>query len=96
MKKIYPRQIKEIIDSILKDSNDSENFLRQQACYMWVEIVGPAVNSHTTRRYVDGTVLHVYINSASLKNELSFHRTSIIDRINKSIGKTVLTELVIH
>ncbi|MEE0978704.1 MAG: DUF721 domain-containing protein [Muribaculaceae bacterium] len=96
MKRIYPKQINEIIDAVLLQSDTNDNFLRQQACYMWVEVVGPAVNSYTTRRYVEGTVLHVYIASASLKNELSFHRSSIVDKINRSIGKTVITELIIH
>ena len=96
MKRVYPKQIKEIIDSVLKDSTEGDNFLRQQACYLWVETVGPVLNSHTSRRYVDGSVLHVFINSASLKNELSYHRSSIVERINKTLGKNVLTELVIH
>ena len=54
MKKVYPKQIREIIDSVLRDSDEGENFLRQQACYLWVEMVGPVVNSYTSRRYVDG------------------------------------------
>lgn len=96
MKKIYPKQIKEIIDGVLKESDAGENFLRQQACYLWVETVGPVVNSFTSRRYVDGSTMHVYITSASLKNELSYHRSSIVEKINKALGKNVLTELIIH
>ena len=34
MKRVYPKQIKEIIDSVLKDSTEGDNFLRQQACYL--------------------------------------------------------------
>lgn len=96
MKKVYPKQVKEIIDSLLRESDEGENFLRQQACYLWVETVGPVVNSYTSRRYVDGSVLHVFITSASLKSELSFHRSSIVEKINKTLGKDVLTELIIH
>lgn len=96
MKKRYPKQVKEIIDLALKDSDEAENFLRQQACFLWVETVGPVVNGYTFRRYVEGSVLHVYLTSASLKNELSFHRSSIVEQINKTLGKNVLTELIIH
>ncbi|MDE7154325.1 MAG: DUF721 domain-containing protein [Muribaculaceae bacterium] len=96
MKKTYPKQVREIIDSVLRESDDAENFLRQQACFLWVETVGPVINSYTYRRYVEGSVLHVYLTSASLKNELSFHRSSIVESINKSLGKNVLTELIIH
>lgn len=68
----------------------------QRASYLWPEIVGPVVNRMTTRRYVDGGVLHVYISSASLKNELSFLTANLISRINETIGKEVIKSIVIH
>ena len=40
--------------------------------------------------------MHVYITSAVLKNELSFCRASLVEKINKAVGSDVLTEIVFH
>ena len=97
MKKTYPRLFRNIFDSVVKQSNDSDNFLRQQASFLWPEIVGPGVNRYTARRYVDDAgTLHVYITSASLKNELSFHRNVIAEKLNRLVGKDVITDIQLH
>lgn len=97
MKKTYPRLFRDIFDSVVKQSDDSDNFLRQQASFLWTDIVGPGVNRYTSRRYVDdGGVLHVYITSAPLKNELSFHRATIVQKLNMLVGKDVITDIQLH
>ncbi len=97
MKKTYPKLFSEIFDSVVKQTSDSDNFLRQQASYLWTEIVGPGVNRYTLRRYVDDLgVLHVFITSAPLKNELSFHRETIRQKLNSLIGKDVINDIQLH
>ena len=68
----------------------------QRALYMWPEIVGPGVNRYTTRRYVDHGVMHVYLSSAVLKNELSFHKTSLVEQLNRAAGSNVISQIVLH
>ncbi|MDE7092142.1 MAG: DUF721 domain-containing protein [Muribaculaceae bacterium] len=97
MKKTYRKLFSEIFDSVVKQTSDSDNFLRQQASYLWTEIVGPGVNRYTSRRYVDDMgVFHVYITSAPLKNELSFHRETIRQKLNTLVGKDVINDIQLH
>ncbi len=96
MKKTYPESIRRIIDRVISQTDSADAFLEQRACYLWVEVVGPGVNRYTSRRYVDNGVLHVYLTSAPLKNELSFHRAALTERINSIIGKNVLKDIMIH
>ncbi|MBD5379420.1 MAG: DUF721 domain-containing protein [Bacteroides sp.] len=97
MKKTYPKLFREIFDNVVKQTSDTDNFMRQQASYLWTEIVGPGVNRYTSRRYVDDLgVLHVYITSAPLKNELSFHRTTIKEKLNSAVGKDVISDIQLH
>ncbi|MDE6263271.1 MAG: DUF721 domain-containing protein, partial [Muribaculaceae bacterium] len=53
---------------------------------------------HTTRRYVtEQGVMHVFINSAALKSELSFMRSRLVAQLNEFAGVTnAITELIIH
>lgn len=74
----------------------ADTMAQHRACYIWPEIVGPGVNRYTLRRYVEGSVLHVHITSAPLKNELSFHRQRLVELINQAVGSQALTDIVIH
>ena len=96
MKRTEPKSIATIIDTALSASGGATRLAMQRASFMWSEIVGPGVNSYTTRRYVEGTELHVYITSATLKHELSFLRSRLVDQINAAIGSDTLTDLIIH
>ena len=63
---------------------------------MWADVAGPSINRYTLRRYVDHGVMHVYLTSAPLKNELSYSRAALVEAINKAVGADVVKEIVIH
>lgn len=96
MKRREPQLIGDIIDQVVAQAGLTETMAAQRACYLWPEIVGPGINRYTSRRYVDGSVLHVYITSAPLRNELSFMRSKIVESLNAIVGSGVITDLIIH
>ncbi len=88
MKRTYPRHIAAIIDEAM----DRE----QRAAAAWADVVGASINRYTSRRYVDHGVLHVYLTSAPLKNELGFVKSRLIETINRWVGVDVVKEIVFH
>lgn len=96
MKRTEPQLLNDIIKEYLRADGMEQRHNEQRAAYLWSEIVGPGVNRYTTRRFVNHGVLHVYISSASLKNELSFHRTRLIDALNRAVGSNAITDIVFH
>lgn len=96
MKRTYPKHIAGIIDEAMERAGLTESLNGQKAAAAWVDVVGPAINRYTTRRYVDGGVLHVYMTSAPLKNELSFNRDKLISAINRVIGAEVISDVQFH
>ncbi|RXE70494.1 DUF721 domain-containing protein [Muribaculaceae bacterium Isolate-002 (NCI)] len=96
MKRTDPISIRQLIDKVMLEGETRETVMQQRASYMWTEVVGPGVNRFTFRRYVERGVLHVYITSASLKNDLAFLRHNIIKEINGRLGAEVLSDIVIH
>lgn len=96
MKRTEPISIKQLIDKVMLESDTREAMMQQRASYLWTEVVGSGVNMFTFRRYVDKGVLHVYITSASLKNDLGFLRQNILKEINSRLGAEVLSDIVIH
>lgn len=96
MKKHYAMSVGEIIDKAIAATGNRDEYFRQQVCYMWQEVVGPMVNRYTMRRYIDGEVMHVYISSAPLKNELRFRVTELVDALNRMAGKDIINTIVFH
>lgn len=96
MKRVDPLSVKEIIDRVLDDDNIRQAAREQRICYLWPEIVGQGINRHTTRRYVADGILHVYLNSAPLKNELQFHRDRLTQLLNSAAGADIITDITIH
>lgn len=96
MKRSDAQSIKEIIDVALSQSGVSDVIDEQRVCYLWPEIVGPGINRYTIKRYVERGVLHVYLSSAALKNELQFHRSRLVESLNNAVGKNVITNIIIH
>ncbi len=96
MKRSDPLSIKELIDRVLDDDSVRDAARAQRLCYLWPEIVGQGINRYTTRRYVADGILHVYLSSAPLKNELQFHRSRLVDVLNQAVGADVITDIHIH
>ncbi|TFU92483.1 DUF721 domain-containing protein [Barnesiella sp. WM24] len=96
MKRPEPQLLADIIKEKLMTDGIEPQFNEQRVLYLWQEVVGPGVNRYTTRRFIDRGVLHIYISSASLKNELSFLRAKLIDELNKAVGAKVVTEIQFH
>ena len=96
MKRTDPKHIAGIIDEAMERAGLTEGLNAQKAAAAWIDVVGPAINRYTTRRYVSGGVLHVYLTSAPLKNELSFNRDRLISAINRVGGAEVITDVHFH
>ena len=96
MKRTEPKLLNDIIKDYLRADGMETRHNEQRAAYLWSEIVGPGINRYTTRRYVNQGVMHVYISSASLKNELAFHKEELVKAINDAVGSTAITAIQFH
>lgn len=96
MKHSEALSIGDLFKMMMDSSGDTVAFNRQKAAYMWSEIVGPTINRATIRRYVEGDILHVWIDSAPLKSDLAFSLPRLITHINEAVGAPVIKKIVIH
>lgn len=96
MKRTDPQPIGKVVEQMLRQNGISDLFNEQRLCYMWAEIVGPGINRLTSRRFVDNGVLHVYLTSAVLKNELSFQRARLVEALNAAVGAEVIHDVKFH
>jgi predicted nucleic acid-binding Zn ribbon protein len=62
----------------------------------WPEIMGTVIAKNTNKIQLRGQVLSIFVESAPLKNELTFHRSVIIQKINTFFNKQIVTEIQIR
>lgn len=96
MKRTEPKSVARIIEEALDSAGLGSAVNEHRALYVWPEVVGQGVNRYTTRRFVANGVMHVFISSAPLKNELSFHRSRLAELINKAVGADVIKSIQFH
>jgi predicted nucleic acid-binding Zn ribbon protein len=59
----------------------------------WSELMGPMVAKRTEDLYIRNGVMYVKLNSASLRNELSFGRAKLVNLLNEAAGKQIIHDI---
>ncbi len=96
MRRAKPLQIGEIIEKMITDTGLRPAMERRSVEAMWPEIVGRHIASYTRRVVLDGKKLHVYIDSAPLKEELGYLRETLIEQINRLAARHAVDNIIIH
>lgn len=89
------KPIKSIINELLNTYRLTGKIDELKIWSNWGEIVGIIIAKNTKKLQLKGTTLKIYVESAPLKNELIFHRTVLIEKINLYFNKQVVNEIQI-
>lgn len=60
----------------------------------WEQVVGEMIARHTRDLYIKNSRLFVKIDSPALKNELSYSRSLIADKLNEAVGAKAIEEVI--
>lgn len=94
MKRTSAQSVGDIINQVLCQERLDVRLDEQRALAMWPTLVGQGVNRYTTDRSVKDGVLTFTISSAPLRNQLMLTRSTLIARINESLGHEVIKEII--
>ena len=61
----------------------------------WEKIMGNTIAKYTDKLEIRNGTLFIYTKVAPLKNELVYQRDLIIQRINESLGQSIVREVVV-
>ncbi|CAN5414579.1 hypothetical protein BH09BAC3_BH09BAC3_05360 [soil metagenome] len=87
--------ISQAIQELLKSNNLKPKFDEANVVASWDRIVGPAISKRTKKVYVRNKVLFVELVSPSMKHDLSYHKTQMLDLFKKEFGDDVVSEIVL-
>jgi len=96
MKKYGDEHIKKVISNYLSGSKRlSDKYVLDKIKIFWRKEMGDLVNSYTKElRYSKG-VLHIYLNSAPLKNELMIGKDKMLVLLNDHLEAEVIKKIYI-
>ncbi len=86
----------EIIKEVLKTHRLEAGITKVRVSSIWDKVMGEFIASKTTNLFLQKDTLIVELNSAALRNELSYGKEKIIEAINKEVGKNVIKKIVIR
>ena len=85
--------IEELINLFIKENNLSKGLRQVNIEDVWKEQMGKGVVSYTNKVVLKGELLLVYLNSAVLREELSYGKEKIINILNEALGEEVIKRI---
>ena len=81
------------IDRMLKAYGLEEGYYAAAVATYWEALMGPAVARRTGEIKLEKGVLRIRIESAALRQELSYGKDKIIDRLNRKLERRIIKEV---
>jgi predicted nucleic acid-binding Zn ribbon protein len=87
--------IGEALQAMLREFGLKSRLDETRVRAIWAEVMGKTIATYTSNIYVQKRTLYLTIISAPLKQELSFAKDKIIQRINEEMGEQYINDVVI-
>ena len=97
MKRTQAIKISEILRDFYKENPQiRQKILEVRVQRAWGELLGPMIMRSTQQLFVKNRVLHVFLNSSVLRNELLLNRKRLLKSLNDYAGEEVINDIVIR
>ena len=95
MKRRNDITMKEAIEEMLQSYQLKEKMNEKKLIEKWELLFGKTINKYTSNIYVKHKKLFLKIDSAPLRQELTFNKEKILSRINLEIENEFVNDLVL-
>ncbi|MBC8173446.1 MAG: DUF721 domain-containing protein [Chitinophagales bacterium] len=96
MRKTNEQPIGEAIKELFKQFHLEDKVHEVQVKELWNKVMGKTISHYTYDIRLKSGTLIVYLNSAPLKQDLSFNKGKIAERLNEEFGEIVIKEVIIR
>lgn len=96
MKKHNDQKIDEVLKDLVGGYKHKSKLYKNKLSTTWEELMGTTIAKYTSRIAVRKKTLFITIDSAPLKQELSFSREKIKKVMNEKLGENYIEEVVIR
>lgn len=95
MKKGNEYTLKEAIGEMLRTFQLDTRVNETSVINAWEKVMGPVIAKYTAQVRMQQGVLYVKVESAALKQELTYRKTEIAEKLNAECGSEIVREVVI-
>lgn len=88
--------IGEAIKGMVSKSNLKNGVRAVQIEEVWEQLMGKTISKYTEKIKIINQTLFITTHVGPLKNELSFQKIQIVQRINEAFGEKVIKEVIIN
>ena len=85
--------IDKIIDKMMKAWGLEGKMKEMDIINAWPELMGQGIAQRTEKIYIRNKVLHIKLNSSVMRDELSYGKQVIIERVNQKAGMEMITDV---
>lgn len=86
--------ISQAIQELLKTQHLKPKFDEANVVVSWERIVGKSIARRTRRLFIRDRVLFVELLSPSLKQDLGYHKTQMLELFRKEFGEDLVADIV--
>ena len=94
MKQVSPVKISEGIAAALNELGLGKKIKQYDALNVWSEVVGEQIAAVTEPERVAGGKLFVRVSRSTWRNELTFLKKEIIERLNAKLGAQIVNDII--
>ena len=96
MQREQTKPLNELIDLFIKECGLQNGLNEARVLALWDELLGVSVVKATlSKRFREGK-LYVKLSSSVVRSYLFTERSRIVETMNKTLGKTIVTDLILQ
>jgi len=88
--------IGEALADLIREYNLAPRLQEASVINIWEDLTGKVISARTKKISIKDGVMHIYLTSPVVRNELMMLRESLRSQVNKKAGNEVVREIVIH
>tara|TARA_Y100000589_G_C27106609_1_gene610373 strand:- start:544 stop:855 length:312 start_codon:yes stop_codon:yes gene_type:complete len=94
-RKSNEQSLGEVIQDYLRESGWQQKLNEIKIITEWDKMLGPTLAKYTEEVFVKNKQLHIRLKSATLRQELSYQKSELVKQLNDSVGKEVITDVIL-
>jgi len=96
MRRSKTQTLAEVINDLISEYRIGTKLREASILSTWTTVTGKAISARTSKVFIKNGILHVYLTSSVVKNELMMLRETLRERLNSKAGDEIIKEIVIH
>lgn len=94
-RKTNEQSLGDVIQDYLREIGWQQKLDEIKIIIEWDKVLGPTLSKYTDEVFIKNKQLHIRLKSATLRQELSYQKSEVVKQLNDSVGKEVITDIIL-